>query len=284
MPGDPKECREDAKRRSICGSDTSHTPQPSDSRARLQLLLSERHLAPASEKHLATTLVRNVDGEKPPDDSVVFVVDDNEAERNSLKQLLNSVGLSVLLFESASTFLESTPPDKTCCMVLDVCMSAMTGLQLQEELAKARVQMPIIFITGHGSTAMAVRAMKAGAVDFLNKPVSEQDLLDAVFAALERDRMRRAQEEARSALRERFNSLSARQREVLSRVVAGWLNKQIADELGVSEVMVKVHRRNSMRKMNAKSVAELVRMSDLLQSEVAHGNAPRVAMSRKRSR
>lgn len=203
-------------------------------------------------------------------DSVVVVIDDDGAVRAALKELLESVGLKVILFQSAADFLESTVPDTTCCMVLDVRMPAMSGLKLQEELARAEVQVPIVFITGHGNIAMAVRAMKAGAIDFLTKPFSDQDLLDAVFAALERDRARRVQEESISTLREHFNSLSAREKEVLSRVAAGRLNKQIAAELGVSEVMVKVHRANGMRKMHAKSVAEMVRMTDLLRA----GQAP----------
>lgn len=203
-------------------------------------------------------------------DSVVVVIDDDGAVRAALKELLESVGLKVILFQSAADFLESTIPDTTCCMVLDVRMPAMSGLKLQEELARAEVQVPIVFITGHGNIAMAVRAMKAGAIDFLTKPFSDQDLLDAVFAALERDRARRSQEESTSALRERFNSLSAREKEVLAGVAAGRLNKQIAAELGVSEVMVKVHRANGMRKMHAKSVAEMVRMTDLLRA----GQAP----------
>lgn len=203
-------------------------------------------------------------------DSVVVVIDDDRAVRAALKELLESVGLKVILFQSAADFLESTIPDTTCCMVLDVRMPAMSGLKLQEELARAEVQVPIVFITGHGNIAMAVRAMKAGAIDFLTKPFSDQDLLDAVFAALERDRARRSQEESTSTLRERFNSLSAREKEVLAGVAAGRLNKQIAAELGVSEVMVKVHRANGMRKMHAKSVAEMVRMTDLLRA----GQAP----------
>jgi len=186
--------------------------------------------------------------------------------RAALKDLLESVGLKVILFQSAAEFLEGTIPDTTCCMVLDVRMPAMSGLKLQEELARAEVQVPIVFITGHGDIAMAVRAMKAGAVDFLTKPFSNQDLLDAVLAALERDRARRTQEESISTLREHFTSLSAREKEVLSRVATGLLNKQIAGELGVSEVMVKVHRANGMRKMRAKSLAELIRMTDLLRA------------------
>ena len=199
-------------------------------------------------------------------DSTVFVVDDDASMRSALKGLLESVGLKVMLFHSAAAFLESTIPDASCCMVLDVRMPEMSGLKLQEELTKAEIQVPIIFISGHGDIAMAVRAMKAGAVDFLAKPFGTQDLLDAVFAALGRDRARRTQEESLSTLREHFASLSVREREVLSHVAAGQLNKQIAAELGVSEVMVKVHRANGMRKMHAKSVAELVRMTDLLRA------------------
>jgi len=204
--------------------------------------------------------------ENPTRESIVFVIDDDAAVRAALKDLLESVGLKVILFQSAAEFLEGTIPDTTCCMVLDVRMPAMSGLKLQEELARAEVQVPIVFITGHGDIAMAVRAMKAGAVDFLTKPFSNQDLLDAVLAALERDRARRTQEESLSTLREHFNSLSAREKEVLSRVATGLLNKQIAGELGVSEVMVKVHRANGMRKMRAKSLAELIRMTDLLRA------------------
>jgi FixJ family two-component response regulator len=202
--------------------------------------------------------------ENATSESVVFVVDDNSAVRNSVKELLESVGLKVMIFQSAAEFRESTLPDVTSCLLLDVRMPAMSGLKLQEELARADIHIPIVFITGHGNIAMAVRAMKAGAVDFLTKPFTDQDLLDAVFSALERDRARRAQEESISTLREHFNSLSAREKEVLSRVAAGQLNKQIAFELDVSEVMVKVHRAKGMRKMHAKSVPELVRMADLL--------------------
>jgi FixJ family two-component response regulator len=194
----------------------------------------------------------------------VVVIDDDDAVRAAVKGLLESVGLKVLLFQSAEEFLECAVPDTPCCMVLDVRMPKMSGLQLQEELTRAAVQIPIVFITGHGDIAMAVRTMKAGAVDFLTKPFNNQELLDAVFAALERDRIRRSQRESISAIREHYNLLSAREKEVLSHVAAGQLNKQIAAELGISEVMVKVHRANGMRKMHAKSVAELVRMTDLL--------------------
>jgi len=204
--------------------------------------------------------------ESAASESIVFVIDDDTSVRAAVKELLKSVGLKVIVFGSAAEFLESTIPDASCCMVLDVRMPEMSGLKLQEELLKAEVQVPIVFISGHADVVMAVRAMKAGAVDFLAKPFSTQDLLDAVFAALGRDRARRTQEESLSTLRERFSSLSVREKEVLSHVAAGRLNKQIAGDLGVSEVMVKVHRANGMRKMRAKSVAELVRMTDLLRT------------------
>jgi FixJ family two-component response regulator len=199
-------------------------------------------------------------------DSAVVVIDDDDAVRAAVQGLLESVGLKVVLFQSAGEFLECTVPDTPCCMVLDVRMPKMSGLQLQEELARADVQIPIVFITGHGDIAMAVRAMKAGAVDFLTKPFNNQQLLDAIFAALERDRTRRSQQESISTMREHYNLLSVREKEVLSHVAAGRLNKQIAAELGISEVMVKVHRANGMRKLRAKSVAELVRMTDLLRA------------------
>ena len=222
-----------------------------------------------------------------PREDVVFVIDDDDATRTGVEQLLGSVGLQVVPFRSAVEFLDGVVPEKPCCVVLALRMPIMSGLTLQEELTKTGIHVPLIFVTGYGSIATAVRAMKAGAVDFLTKPVNEQDLLDAVFAALAGDRMRRRQEGALSALQERFRSLSSRERQVLFRVAAGRLNKQIADELGVSEIMVKVHRAHGMRKMKATSLAELVRMSDLLKSEfltmAAQGNDPSAVTSRKRS-
>jgi FixJ family two-component response regulator len=207
--------------------------------------------------------------ENSANDSTVVVVDDDASVRQALTELFESVGLKVVSFQSGAGFLESTIPDTSSCLVLDVRMPEMSGLKLQEELAKAEVQIPIVFVSGHADVAMAVRAMKAGAVDFLAKPFSSQDMLDAVFAALGRDRARRSQEESLSTLRERFGALSVREKEVLAHVAAGRLNKQIAADLGVSEVMVKVHRANGMRKLHAKSVAELVRMTDLLRSSPA---------------
>jgi FixJ family two-component response regulator len=201
-------------------------------------------------------------------DSVVFAVDDDRTVRAALEQLLGSVGLRVVPFESAAQFLAYNLPDSPSCLVLDVRMPEMSGLQLQEELTKAEVQLPIVFITGHPDVAVAVRAMKAGASDFLIKPFADQDLLDAVFGALERDRARRARQESLAELHEQFESLSPREREVLMQVAAGKMNKHIAAELGVSEVMVKVHRANGMRKLHAKSVVELVRKIDRIRTHI----------------
>jgi FixJ family two-component response regulator len=197
--------------------------------------------------------------------STVFVIDDDASVRATLKELFQSVDLHVELFASGSSFLENRLPTATRgCLVLDVRLPGMSGLRVQEELAKAKYHLPIIFLTAHGDIAMAVRAIKAGAIDFLTKPFRNQDLVDAVLTALEQDRARRAKEQSNSALQESFKALSARERDVVARVAAGDLNKQIAADLGVSEVTVKVHRANAMRKLRAKSVAELVRMTDLL--------------------
>ena len=193
-------------------------------------------------------------------EGVVVVIDDDASVRAGLKELFESVGLKVKLYTSGSAFLEDRIPDATSCLVLDVRLPETSGLKVQEELARAGLQVPLIFITEHGSIATAVQAMKAGAVDFLTKPFRSQDLLDAVFTALEQDRTRRETQQLRSTLREHFESLSARQREVVARVAAGDLNKQIAAELGVSEATVKIHRANAMRKMHAKRLADLVRM------------------------
>ena len=188
------------------------------------------------------------------------MIDDDASVRAGLKELFESVGLTVKLYASGSAFLEDRIPDATSCLVLDVRLPETSGLNVQEELARADVHLPIVFVTGHGDIPMAVRAMKAGAVDFLTKPIRSQDLLDAVFTGLEQDRTRRETQQLRSTLREHFESLSARQREVIARVVAGDLNKQIAAELGLSEGMVKVHRANAMRKMHAKRLADLIKM------------------------
>jgi len=198
-------------------------------------------------------------------EAIVFVIDDDASVRTALKDLFESVKLKVSPFASAAEFLRYKKiPDKSCCMVLDVRMPEMSGLKLQEELAKARIEVPIVFLTGQGDIAMAVAAMKAGAVDFIVKPFRTQHLLDAVFAALERDRVRRNQQETLVTLRERFSALTLREKEVLLLVAAGRLNKQTALDLGISETMVKVHRANGLRKLHANSVGELVRMTDLL--------------------
>ena len=195
---------------------------------------------------------------------VVFVVDDDASIRESLKNLLRSVGLRVETLASAQEFLRAKRGDEPGCLVLDVRMPGFSGLDLQKRMAKAGVDLPIIFLTGHGDIPMSVRAMKAGAMEFLTKPVREQDLLDAVQEALERDRAVRNQRMKLEGLRERFDSLTPKERDVMGKVVAGLLNKQIAGELGMSETTVKIHRHQVMEKMKAASLAELVRMADHL--------------------
>jgi len=195
---------------------------------------------------------------------VVFVVDDDRSVRSSLKFLLSSVGLQVESFDSADALLQREPPDVPSCLVLDVRLRGLSGLDFQRELAARNRQMPIIFITGHGDIPMSVRAMKAGAVEFLTKPFRDQDLLDAVRIALERDRCRREEEKEVADLQERFDSLTHREQEVISLAVSGMLNKQIADQLGTAENTVKVHRSRAMEKMNSQSFADLVRMIEKL--------------------
>jgi RNA polymerase sigma factor (sigma-70 family) len=195
---------------------------------------------------------------------VVFVVDDDPSVRSSLKFLLSSVGLQVESFDSADALLQRKPPDAPSCLVLDVRLRGLSGLDFQRELAARNRQMPIIFITGHGDIPMSVRAMKAGAVEFLTKPFRDQDLLDSVRIALERDRCRREEEKEVADLQERFDSLTPREQEVISLAVSGMLNKQIAGQLGTAENTVKVHRSRAMEKMNAQSFADLVRMIEKL--------------------
>jgi RNA polymerase sigma factor (sigma-70 family) len=195
---------------------------------------------------------------------VVFVVDDDPSVRSSLKFLLSSVGLQVESFESAETFLQRKAPDAPSCLVLDVRLRGLSGLDFQRELAAREIRIPIVFVTGHGDIPMSVRAMKAGAIEFLTKPYRDQDLLDAVRIALERDRTRREQEKDLTDLQQRFDSLTPREQEVISKVVSGMLNKQIAGELGTAENTVKVHRSRAMEKMNAQSLADLVRMIEKL--------------------
>ena len=196
--------------------------------------------------------------------SVVFVIDDDASVRESLADLFSSVGLRVEAFGSAGEFLRRKTSDDPCCLVLDVRLPGLSGLDLQADLAKGDIQLPIIFITGHGDIPMSVRAMKAGAVEFLAKPFRDQDLLDAVQRALELDRARREERKSVTELRTRFESLTTREREVITLVCAGLMNKQIAGELGVSEITVKVHRGNAMRKMEARSLADLIRMAQVL--------------------
>jgi FixJ family two-component response regulator len=195
---------------------------------------------------------------------VVFVVDDDAAVCEALESLLKSVGLRAAMFASPAQFLERRQPNVPSCLVLDVRLPELSGLDFQAELARKGIQIPIIFITCHGDVPMSVRAMKAGAVEFLTKPVREQDLLDAIQLALERDRARRGREATVAELRANFETLTPREHEVIAYVTAGLLNKQIAGEMGVSEITVKVHRRNVMQKMGARSLAELVRMADVL--------------------
>jgi RNA polymerase sigma factor (sigma-70 family) len=195
---------------------------------------------------------------------VVFVVDDDPSVRSSLKFLLSTVGLRVESFESADTFLHKNPPDVPSCLVLDVRLPGLSGLDFQRELAARKISIPIVFLTGHGDIPMSVRAMKAGAVEFLTKPFRDQDLLDAVRIALERDRARREEEKEVMILRRRFDSLTAREREVISMVVSGMLNKQIADQLGTAESTVKVQRSRALEKMHAESLVDLVRMIEKL--------------------
>jgi FixJ family two-component response regulator len=195
---------------------------------------------------------------------VVFVIDDDPSVRDALAGLLRSVGLEVLSFGSTQEFLQSARPDLPGCLMLDVRLPGRSGLDFQRELAESSMHMPIVFITGHGDIPMSVRAMKAGAIEFLTKPFHDQELLDAIQLGIERDRARRRDAATVAALWQRFDSLTPREREIMALVAAGRLNKQIAGDIEVSEITVKVHRGQVMRKMQAKSLAELVRMADRL--------------------
>jgi len=201
-------------------------------------------------------------------DARIFVVDDDASMREALQRLLCSVGLQVTTFASAREFLQHRGADVPGCLVLDVRLPGLSGLDLQHELAAAQIDLPIIFMTGYGDIPMTVQAMKAGAVEFLTKPFRDQDLLDAIQHALERDRVAWHRRASLAALRQRYDRLTPREREVMRLVVAGWLNKQVAAELGTSEIMVKVHRGQVMRKMQAASVADLVRMATHLRLPV----------------
>ena len=194
----------------------------------------------------------------------VLIVDDDPEFRDSVARVLRSVGLHTQQFSSVSDFFNAPPPDGPTCLVLDIRMPGRSGLELQRDLAAANRQVPIIFITAHADVAMTVQAMKGGAMEFLTKPFRDQDVLDAVEAGLTRDRARRESESAFGALRDRFETLSSREREIMIQVTAGRLNKQIANDLGITESTVKVHRTNLMRKMQARSLPELSRMADTL--------------------
>jgi len=204
-------------------------------------------------------------------ESIVFVIDDDASVREALKSLIRSVGLRVETFPSTRDFLKTRLPEIPRCLVLDVRLPETSGLNFQRQLAEAHIDIPIVFITGHGDVPMSVRAMKAGAVEFLTKPFRDQDLLDAIQLGLEKDRTKRARDAEIQILKARFESLTPREQEVLPWVITGKLNKQIAAELGTSEATVKVHRSQLMRKMHAESVADLVRMADKMKIPIPNG-------------
>jgi FixJ family two-component response regulator len=203
-------------------------------------------------------------GKESVRESIVFIIDDDLSMRRALTNLLQSVGLEVEAFGSASELLRNKLPEVASCLVLDIRLPGLSGLDLQTELAKANVRIPIIFITGHGDIPMTVRAMKGGAVDFLTKPFRDQDLLDAVVGAIDKDRKRRESDKTVASLQALFETLSSREREVLAFVAAGLMNKQIAAELDLAEITVKIYRGHIMKKMQAKSLANLIRMTEAL--------------------
>jgi FixJ family two-component response regulator len=200
----------------------------------------------------------------PEQQAVVFVIDDDESVRGALARLFRSVGLQSEAFGSAAEFLQSKLPDVPSCLVLDVRLPGQSGLDFQAELSKANIHIPIIFMTGHGDIPMTVRAMKGGAVDFLAKPFRDQDMLDAVATAVDRDRGRRENEKLTAGLKTIFESMTPREREVMALVSSGLMNKQVAAEMSLAEITVKIHRGHVMKKMGARSLADLVRMADLL--------------------
>jgi FixJ family two-component response regulator len=206
-------------------------------------------------------------------DAIVYVVDDDPSIREAIRSLVSLVGLRVDTFGTAQEFLQHERPDLPGCLVLDVDLPGLSGLDLQSELAANGIELPIIFITGYGDIPMSVRAMKGGATEFLTKPFHDEDLLAAIEQALERDRVARQHSSEIAELRERFDTLTSREREVMNLVVAGWLNKQIGFELGISEITVKIHRGRVMSKMGVQSLAELVRMTERLEIPTARNQS-----------
>ena len=207
---------------------------------------------------------------KASSDPIVFIVDDDAALRDALSSLLRSVGLRVETFPSVAAFVQFQRPDAPSCLVLDVRLQGTSGLDFQNELARSNVNLPIVFMTGHGDIAMTVRAMKAGAVDFLAKPFREQDLLDAVNTALEKDRNGRQAYKNFNEIRSRYETLTPREKEIMALAASGLMNKQIAGEIGLSEITVKIHRGHAMRKMGARSFADLVRMAEAISCQPAN--------------
>jgi FixJ family two-component response regulator len=208
----------------------------------------------------------------------VLVVDDDASVREGLSSLFQSVGLDVKLFASAPELLRQKLPDAPCCLVLDIRLPGLSGLDFQTQLADASIHIPIIMVTGHGDIPMSVRAMKAGAVDFLTKPFREQEMLDAVARAIERDRKRRESESAVSELRKLFETLTIREREIMVGVTAGLLNKQVGAELGLSEITVKIHRGRVMKKMGVRSLADLVRAAEILELRSSPSHSARISV------
>jgi FixJ family two-component response regulator len=209
---------------------------------------------------------------KPAQNAIVMIVDDDASIRASLDSLFRSIGLETRLFGSPAELLGGSLPDGPGCIVLDVRLPGVSGLDLQGQLSRQGIEFPIIFMTGHGDIPMSVRAMKAGAIDFLAKPFRDQDMLDAVSAAIERDTQRRSQSAAKEDLRAQYETLTAREREVMGHVTAGLMNKQVAGLIGLSEITVKIHRGNVMRKMNVRSLADLVRKAEALGVSQTRGN------------